>query len=147
MTECIININQSLTNRLLNIFYFIKKIVGNSIWNSFSECYTLPHLDWYEKEEEPNGITFKWSRPTTSIQSINSIEMCVEFTSPVVRNVTFSSDRFKYTFEITPDIYYICNINTTNVNTVEIKTDSFIPENDNRELGLCVWKINKHPLY
>lgn len=147
MNECIININQPLKNRICNMFYFFKKSIGNSVWKPSIECYTLHKSEWYEREEESNGVSFRWSYPSSSIRNIDSIELSVEFTSPVVRNITFSSERFKYTFEIHPDIYYICNINTTNVKKIDIKTESFIPENDARELGICVWKLNKNPLY
>lgn len=136
MDDAII-INQSFLNR-------IKNILSVKSFNSASTL-SLSGTDWHEVEKDLDGNKFRWSFPKTTITYENVSALRVKFTCPVGREVRIYNDRINFKQKLTPNKPYIFIINCVGTKDLTIETDSYMPENDTRSLGLCFAQVCEHP--
>jgi hypothetical protein len=136
MDDAII-INQSFLDRLKNTF-------SVRSFNSASTL-TLSGTDWHEVEKDLDGNKFRWSHPKTTINYENISALRIKIHCPIGREVKIYNNKINVTYKLTPNKPYTFVINCVGTSYLTVETDTYMPENDTRSLGLCFSQVCEHP--
>jgi len=130
MKKSIIYVKQPFWAKILNLFIFKS--------NQISEI-ELDDETWFDSEGE-----FVWSRPNARIKlnSINSLYLILK--CPVGRDIFIKTKYFKIKKTLKKDRMYTFCISTSNLDEIFISTKPYVPNSDNRELGLCFYNISEN---
>lgn len=130
-------INQSFWNRFKNFFRF-------KSFNAYSTL-VVNGTDWHDMESNSNGVKFRWSFPKSKIDYKNISALRLQFNCPIGREITIKNNKINYKSKLIANRMYTLIINCDNTSSLIIETDSYMPENDTRSLGLCFFEISEHP--
>lgn len=136
MDDAII-INQSFWNR-------IKSFFSVKAFNSASTL-TLNGSDWHEIEKDIDGNKFRWSYPKTTIEFENISAIRIKVVCPIGREVHIYNNKISSKHKLTPNKSYIFIVNCVGAKSLTIETETYMPENDIRQLGLCFFQVCEHP--
>lgn len=129
MKKSIVQIRQPWWFKILNLFIYKS--------NEISEI-ELDDETWFDNEGE-----FVWSHPNAKIKLSNIDSLYLILKCPVGRDIVIKTKCFKIKKTLKKDRMYTFSINTSNLDEIFISTTPYVPNSDNRELGLCFYNISE----